>query len=79
VVNHKLRLRASVQAGLTAMPAGAQRLKRPPLCRFGNDEAGYRLGRPASEKRQATKSQEVGHRRFSILSEMISEARNPAP
>jgi hypothetical protein len=36
------------------------------MCRFsdaGNDEARYKLGRPASEKRQDTKSREVGHRR----------------
>ncbi len=36
------------------------------MCRFsdaGNGEAGHTLGRPASEKRQGTKSREVGHRR----------------
>ncbi len=36
----------------------------PPLCRFsdaGNDEALHTLMRPASEKRQGTKSRRVGH------------------
>ena len=37
--------------------------KSPLLCRFsdaGNDEAIHALWRPASEKRQGTKSREVG-------------------
>jgi hypothetical protein len=41
-------------------------LECPLLCRFsdaGNDEARHTLGRPASEKRQGTKSREVRHGR----------------
>jgi hypothetical protein len=37
----------------------------PEVCRFldaGNDEWLLALGRPASKKRQGTKSREVGHR-----------------
>ena len=40
------------------------------MCRFsdaGNDETLDALGRPASEKRQGTKSRWVGHRRCSGL------------
>ena len=42
----------------------------PDLCRFSDasdDDANHALRRPASEKRQGTKSRKVGHRQCSGL------------
>src|SRR5260370_6464554 len=51
---------------ILCLPSAPFGLLFPLVCRFsdaGSDDPSTRFGRPASEKRQGTKSREVGHRR----------------